>query len=78
MLPVRRRRSPKWAILPALLSLSALGGSLGGMLSTLGTGRLIAAYGYVPVFTALSVLHLTAFGCLLVAMRRRPTSPAAP
>ena len=62
----------------SLLSLSALGGSLGGMLSTLGTGRLIAAYGYVPVFTALSVLHLTAFGCLLVAMRRRPTSPAAP
>ncbi len=60
----------------SLLSLSALGGSLGGMLSTLGTGRLIAAYGYVPVFTALSVLHLIAFGCLLAAMRRRENASA--
>jgi ACS family hexuronate transporter-like MFS transporter len=55
----------------SLLALSAFGGSLGGMLSTLGTGRLIAAYGYVPVFTTLSVLHLLAFGVLLLTLRRQ-------
>ncbi|MBI5381915.1 MAG: MFS transporter [Opitutae bacterium] len=52
-----------------LLALSALGGSLGGMLSTLATGRAVAAYGYVPVFTAMSGVHLLAFGCLLLGQR---------
>lgn len=47
-----------------LLSLSALGGSAGGIISTLLTGRIIAAYGYVPVFTALSGVHLVAFAIL--------------
>jgi ACS family hexuronate transporter-like MFS transporter len=59
----------------SLLALSALGGSLGGILSTLATGRLIDAYGYVPVFTVLSALHPLAFGVLVVAERtamRRP------
>lgn len=57
-----------------LLALSALGGSLGGMLSTLLTGRVIAAVGYVPVFTALSIEHLVAFGALTLGfttVRRR-------
>lgn len=51
----------------SLLALSALGGSAGGICSTLLTGRVIAAYGYVPVFTGLSLLHLTAFGVLTFA-----------
>jgi MFS transporter, ACS family, hexuronate transporter len=53
-----------------LLALTALGGSLGGMLSTLLTGRVLNAYGYVPVFTGLGVLHLTAFVVLLFAAGR--------
>jgi MFS transporter, ACS family, hexuronate transporter len=48
-----------------LLALTALGGSLGGVISTLITGRVLEAYGYVPVFTVLGGLHLTAFGVLL-------------
>lgn len=53
-----------------LVSLSALGGSLGGVLSNLLTGRAIQAYGYVPVFTVISVLPLCAFACLELQMRR--------
>jgi ACS family hexuronate transporter-like MFS transporter len=53
----------------SLLALSALGGSLGGMLSTLGTGRVIAAYGYVPVFTVLSSLHPIAYGVLFLTLQ---------
>ncbi|MCX6950905.1 MAG: MFS transporter [Verrucomicrobia bacterium] len=53
-----------------LLALTALGGSVGGMLSTLLTGRVLEAYGYVPVFTGLGLLHLTAFGVLLWSVRR--------
>ena len=52
-----------------LLALSALGGSLGGIVSMLITGRVIAGYGYVPVFTVLGGLHLTAFGVLLFCCR---------
>jgi MFS transporter, ACS family, hexuronate transporter len=53
-----------------LLALTALGGSLGGVISTLITGRVLEAYGYVPVFTVLGGLHLTAFGVLLWSERR--------
>jgi len=56
--------------LATLVSLSALGGSLGGVISNLLTGRAIAAYGYVPVFTALSLLPLTAFAILELGLRR--------
>jgi ACS family hexuronate transporter-like MFS transporter len=52
-----------------LLALSALGGSLGGIGSNLLTGRAVAAYGYVPVFTVLGGLHLTAFAVLAWAFR---------
>ncbi len=52
-----------------LLALSALGGSLGGIVSNLLTGRAVAAYGYVPVFTVLGGLHLTAFAVLAWAFR---------
>jgi hypothetical protein len=40
------------------------------MVSTLIAGRLIATAGYVPVFTGLGFLHLTAFGILYLARRR--------
>jgi ACS family hexuronate transporter-like MFS transporter len=59
-----------------LVSFSALGGSLGGMLSNLLTGRAIHAYGYVPVFTVISVLPLLAFVCLEMMMRRARQSGA--
>jgi ACS family hexuronate transporter-like MFS transporter len=52
-----------------LLALTALGGSLGGIFSNLITGRVLDAYGYVPVFTGLGTLHVTAFVVLLMAVR---------
>ena len=61
-----------------LLALSALGGSLGGIISTLLTGRIIASYGYVPVFTTLGCLHLSAFGILLFFNRIQNRRNAAP
>ena len=54
-----------------LLALSAIGGSLGGMASTLLAGRVIAATGYVPVFTAIGFAHLTALLVLFAALRTR-------
>jgi ACS family hexuronate transporter-like MFS transporter len=45
----------------SMVSLGGLAGSLGGVVSTLLAGKLIATVGYVPVFTALGFLHLTAF-----------------
>ena len=53
-----------------LLALTALGGSVGGIVSNLLTGRVLDAYGYVPVFTALGTLHVTAFVVLLWSERR--------
>jgi MFS transporter, ACS family, hexuronate transporter len=53
-----------------LLALTALGGSLGGILSNTITGRVLNAYGYVPVFTGLGFLHVTAFAVLLWSLRR--------
>lgn len=54
-----------------LLSLSALGGSLGGIVAMLAAGRVIESAGYVPVFTVIGFLHLTAFG-LMTWLTRRP------
>jgi ACS family hexuronate transporter-like MFS transporter len=59
-----------------LVSLSALGGSLGGVLSNLLTGHAVQAFGYVPVFTVISVLPLTAFVALELMMRRARKSGA--
>jgi ACS family hexuronate transporter-like MFS transporter len=53
-----------------LLSLSALGGSLGGVVSSLITGRAVNSYGYMPVFTVLGLLHLTAYVVLAWSFRR--------
>ena len=55
--------------LATLLSLSAVGGSLGGIASNLLTGYAVAAYGYVPVFTVLGGLHLAAFAALACGFR---------
>ena len=54
-----------------LLALSALGGSVGGVVSTLLAGRLIASAGYIAVFTGIGFLHLTAFGVLIFCQRNR-------
>jgi ACS family hexuronate transporter-like MFS transporter len=45
-------------------AIASVGGSLGGILTTLLAGRVIAAAGYTPVFTVLGFLHLVAFGVL--------------
>jgi len=54
-----------------LLALSAIGGSVGGMVSTLLAGRVIAAAGYVPVFTAIGFAHALALTLLFVALRHK-------
>jgi ACS family hexuronate transporter-like MFS transporter len=53
-----------------LLALASMGGSVGGILSTLAAGQVIARMGYVPVFTALTVPHLAAYGILAILRRR--------
>lgn len=54
-----------------LLALSAMGGSIGGIFSTLMTGQIVERYGYVPVFTALGAVHLLAFGVLMLMAGRK-------
>jgi ACS family hexuronate transporter-like MFS transporter len=53
----------------AVVSFSALGGSLGGILFTLFAGQMIAGYGYVPVFTVIGCLHLTSLALLVFGGR---------
>lgn len=53
-----------------VVGLGGMGGSIGGMISTLLTGRVIAAYGYAPVFTVLAFLHLCAFALLFLSIKR--------
>lgn len=48
----------------SLVSLGGIAGSIGGVLSTLLAGKLIAGTGYVPVFTALGFVHLAGFAIL--------------
>ncbi len=52
-----------------LLALSALGGSLGGIVCTLLTGQTLKQYGYVPIFTILGGMHLLAFAVLLISRK---------
>ncbi|MCK9618572.1 MAG: MFS transporter [Lentimicrobiaceae bacterium] len=56
--------------LATLLSLTAIGGSLGGIVTTLIAGRLIASVGYIPVFTGIGLLHMTAFIILILTVRK--------
>ncbi len=53
----------------SFVALSALGGSVGGVLTSLLSGRVIAAYGYMPVFVTISCLPLVAFSVLLISLR---------
>jgi len=59
-----------------LLALSAIGGSVGGMISTLLAGRFIEATGYVPVFTVLGFAHMIALLILFVSLRSKNSSRA--
>lgn len=58
----------------SLVSLGGIAGSIGGILSTLLAGKLIAAVGYVPVFTGLGFLHMSAF---LILRMQLPIQPPA-
>lgn len=59
-----------------VIAVTAVGGGIGGILATVLTGRAVASYGYVPVFTAMSVLHVIAYAVISWAMRpaRDPVS----
>jgi MFS transporter, ACS family, hexuronate transporter len=58
------------------LSLSAVGGSIGGIISTLAAGRVISNVGFVPVFTVLGFLHITAFVFMFYLRPQSPSSGA--
>jgi ACS family hexuronate transporter-like MFS transporter len=58
-----------------VISLSSVGGGIGGVLATLLTGRAVQNFGYVPVFTGMSVLHLCAFAFIGWMLRRPRTKP---
>lgn len=60
-----------------VVSISAIGGSLGGIVATLLTGRAVQHYGYVPVFTGMSILHLTALAVIGFVLFRRQKQPPA-
>lgn len=47
-----------------VVALTLIGGTIGGSIATLLTGRAIASFGYIPVFTVLGFIHLTAFAVL--------------
>jgi ACS family hexuronate transporter-like MFS transporter len=49
-----------------VVALSGVGGSIGGIVSNLATGRLVTAFGYEPIFTFLAFVHLTAFALLFL------------
>lgn len=52
-----------------VLAISALGGSIGGMVSTLIAGRVIVRYGYAPVFAVIGFLHLAGWFVLVLSSR---------
>ena len=60
-----------------VVALTLIGGTVGGSLSTLLTGHLIKNVGYIPVFTALGFVHLTAYAILSIGLRRNQTNRAA-
>ena len=61
----------------SLVSLGGIAGALGGIVAMLVAGRLIATVGYVPVFTGLGFLHLTAFALFYTLQRGRPAQASA-
>jgi ACS family hexuronate transporter-like MFS transporter len=54
---------------------SSVGGSIGGILSNLATGRVVARWGYRPVFSVLGFLHLTAFMLVRLLADRSSARP---
>ena len=44
-----------------MLGFAGFGGSIGGIIATLLTGYVVAISSYVPVFTFLAFMHITAF-----------------
>jgi len=54
----------------SVVAVSILGGTIGGSLSTLVTGRVIKSFGYVPVFTAIGFVHLGAYQIVSWSLRR--------
>jgi MFS transporter, ACS family, hexuronate transporter len=57
------------------VALTLMGGTVGGGIATLLTGRTIKAIGYVPVFTVLGFVHLAAYGVLSAGLRRANRPP---
>lgn len=57
-----------------VVGLSGMGGSVGGIISTLISARVIEAVGYVPVFTAFGFVHLAAFTLVFLVRRQQRTS----
>ncbi|MFZ5495459.1 MAG: MFS transporter [Verrucomicrobiota bacterium] len=55
-------------------SLCSIGGSLGGIISTLLAGEVIERVGYIPVFTALGFLHLTGYTLIWYFSKRVVTT----
>jgi hypothetical protein len=51
-----------------VVALTLMGGTVGGGLSTLLTGQVIRNFGYVPVFTALGFIHLTAYSLMSIGV----------
>jgi MFS transporter, ACS family, hexuronate transporter len=55
---------------------SGIGGSIGGIITNLTTGQVIGRYGYVPIFTVVGLLHLTAYGVLHIIWTRQASREA--
>jgi len=51
------------------VALTLIGGTIGGVIATLLTGRAISTLGYVPVFTVLGFVHLAAFAVISAGQR---------
>ncbi len=52
-----------------VVALTLMGGTIGGSIATLVTGRVISAVGYVPVFAVLGFVHLAAYAVMTVGLR---------
>lgn len=61
-------------VVATVIALTAVGGGIGGILATVLTGRAVADYGYTPVLTTMSVLHVFAYVVIVWAMRAKPSA----
>jgi MFS transporter, ACS family, hexuronate transporter len=60
-----------------VVALTLMGGTVGGGLSTLLTGHVIRNLGYIPVFTVLGFIHITAYSLMSIGVESGH-SPLAP